>query len=90
MKPEYALVSSRNPLLFREATLDVIRDVDTQFGRLMKGFEEQGVLKNSTIILLSDHSALNHIYSEDFSTTDVMAILQKGTWWTTTTFTPSA
>ena len=78
MKPEYALVSGRNPLLFREATLDVIRDVDTQFGRLMKGFEEQGVLKNSTIILLSDHSALNHLYSEDFSTTDVMAILQKG------------
>jgi predicted AlkP superfamily pyrophosphatase or phosphodiesterase len=78
MKPEYALVSSRNPLLFREATLDVIRDVDMQFGRLMKGLKEQGVLKNATIILLSDHSALNHIYSEDFSTTDIMAILKKG------------
>jgi len=78
MKPEYALVSSRNPLLFREATLDVIRDVDIQFGRLMKGFERQGILQNAVIILLSDHSALNHLYTEDFSTTDVMAVLEKG------------
>jgi hypothetical protein len=77
MKPEYTMVSSRNPLLFREATLDVIRDVDIQFGRLMKGFERQGILQNSTIILLSDHSAVNHLYTEDFSSTDVMAILEK-------------
>ncbi len=78
MKPEYALVSGRNPLLFREATLDAIRDVDIQFGRLMKGFERQGILQDTTIILLSDHSALNHIYSDDFSTTDVMGIIEKG------------
>jgi len=78
MKPEYALVSSRNPLLFRESILDVIRDVDIHFGRLMKGFERQGILQHSTIILLSDHSAVNHLYSEDFSTTDIMAILEKG------------
>ncbi|MCX5877965.1 MAG: alkaline phosphatase family protein [Deltaproteobacteria bacterium] len=78
MKPEYAMVSGRNPLLFREPILDVIRDVDIQFGRLMKGFEEQGILQNATIILLSDHSAVNHLYSEDFSSTDVMAILEKG------------
>ena len=77
MKPEYALVSGRNPLLFRESILDVIRDVDIQFGRLMKGFKEQGILQNSTIILLSDHSAVNHLYSEDFSSTDVMGILDK-------------
>jgi hypothetical protein len=77
MKPEYSLVSSRNPLLFREAILDVIRDVDIQFGRLIKGFEEQGILQNAAILLLSDHSALNHIYSEDFSTTDVMGILDR-------------
>jgi hypothetical protein len=44
----------------------------------MKGFEEQGILQNSTIILLSDHSAVNHLYSEDFSSTDVMTILEKG------------
>ena len=78
MKPEYAMVSSRNPLLFRESILDVIRDVDVQFGRLMKGLERQGILQQSTIILLSDHSAVNHLYSEDFSTTDIMALLEKG------------
>ena len=78
MKPEYGLVSSRNPLLFREATLDAIRDVDLQFGRLMKGFERQGILQSAAIILLSDHSAVNHLYTEDFSTTDVMAVLEKG------------
>ncbi len=50
MKPEYALVSSRNPLLFREAALDAIRDVDLQFGRLMKGFERQGILQNADLI----------------------------------------
>ena len=77
MKPEYAMVSGRNPLLFREPILDVIRDVDIQFGRLMKGFEEQGILQNATIILLSDHSAVNHLYSENFSSTDVMGILDK-------------
>jgi len=77
IKPEHTLVSSRNPLLFREATLDVIRDVEIQFGRLMKGFERQGILQKSTIILLSDHSAVNHLYTEDFSSTDVMAILEK-------------
>ena len=77
IKPEHTLVSSRNPLLFREATLDVIRDVDIQFGRLMKGFERQGILQKSTIILLSDHSAVNHLYTEDFLSTDVMAILEK-------------
>ena len=78
MKPEYAMVSSRNPLLFRESTLDVIRDVDVQFGRLMKGFERQGIVQNSTIILLSDHCAVNHLYSENFSSTDLMAVLEKG------------
>jgi predicted AlkP superfamily pyrophosphatase or phosphodiesterase len=36
-RPEYQLVSRRNPLLFKEAILDVIRDVDIQFGRLMDG-----------------------------------------------------
>jgi hypothetical protein len=78
MKPEYTLVSGRNPLLFRESILDVIRDVDIQFGRLMKGFEEQEILRNSTVILLSDHSFVNHLYSEDFSTTDIMGILKQG------------
>ena len=77
MKQEYKLISKRNPLLFREAALDVIRDVDIQFGRLIKGLEELDVLNNTTIILLSDHSAINHISTEDFSSTDIMAILKQ-------------
>lgn len=76
-KPEYQLVSGRNKLLFKEAILDVVRDVDIHFGRLMKGFEEQNILDNATIILLSDHSMVNHLYTEDFSSTDFAGILEK-------------
>jgi len=76
-KADYQQVSRRNPLLFREAILDVVRDVDIQFGRLMDGLEAQGVLERAKVILLSDHSAVNHLVSEDFSSTDVMGILEK-------------
>ena len=75
-KPGYQMVSRRNPLLFKEACLDVIRDVDIQFGKLMNGLEEQGVLARAKIILLSDHSAVNHLSSDTFSSTDVMGILK--------------
>ena len=75
-KPEYQLVSKRNKLLFKEAILDVIRDVDIQFGRLMDGLQKQGVLDNANVILLSDHSATNHLYTEDFSSTDCMGLLE--------------
>jgi predicted AlkP superfamily pyrophosphatase or phosphodiesterase len=75
-KPEYQLVSSRNKLLFKEAILDVVRDVDIQFGRLMEGFEKQGVLGHAKIILLSDHSAVNHLSTEDFSSTDCVGLLE--------------
>lgn len=75
-KPEYQLVSGRNRLIFKEAALDAVRDVDLQFGRLMKGFEKQGVLGNAKIILLSDHSSLNHISTDDFASTDCMGLLK--------------
>lgn len=75
-KPEYQLVSSRNKLLFKEAILDIIRDVDIQFGRLIAGLQNQGVLDKAKIILLSDHSALNHLYTEDFSSTDCVGLLE--------------
>lgn len=75
-KPEYQLVSSRNKLLFKEAILDVIRDVDIQFGRLIDGLKGQGVLDKAKVILLSDHSAVNHLYIEDFSSTDCVGILE--------------
>jgi hypothetical protein len=75
-KPEYQLVSSRNKLLFKEAILDVIRDVDIQFGRLIDGLQGQGVLDKAKVILLSDHSAVNHLYTEDFSSTDCVGLLE--------------
>ena len=75
-KSEYQLVSSRNKLLFKEAILDVIRDVDIQFGRLIDGLQKQGVLDNANVILLSDHSAVNHLYTEDFSSTDCVGLLE--------------
>jgi hypothetical protein len=75
-KPEYQLVSSRNKLLFKEAILDVIRDVDIQFGRLIAGLQSQGVLDKAKVILLSDHSAVNHLYTEDFSSTDCVGLLE--------------
>lgn len=74
-RPEQRLVSSRNRLLVREAILDSVRDVDIQFGRLIKGFEAQGI--RPRIILLSDHSTVNHITTEDFSSTDVMGLLER-------------
>jgi len=76
-KPEYQLVSKRNKLLFREAILDVIRDVDVQFGRLMDGLRKLDVLKRSKIILLSDHGSINHLSTDDFSSTDIMSLLEK-------------
>ncbi|HWR69213.1 MAG TPA: alkaline phosphatase family protein, partial [Desulfomonilia bacterium] len=76
-RPEYRLVSRRNPLLFREAILDVIRDVDTQFGRLMGGLASQGVLAQAHVVLLSDHSAVNHLSTDDFTSTDCMGVLEQ-------------
>jgi hypothetical protein len=75
-KPKYQLVSSRNKLLFKEAIMDVIRDIDIQFGRLVAGLQSQGVLDKAKVILLSDHSAVNHLYTEDFSSTDCVGLLE--------------
>jgi predicted AlkP superfamily pyrophosphatase or phosphodiesterase len=73
----YRKVSSRNKLLYREAILDVIRDVDLQFGRLMDGLKKQGNLDNAMLILLSDHGSINHVATSDFSSTDIMGILKE-------------
>ena len=74
-KSGYQLVSKRNKMIYREACLDAVRDVDVQFGRLIDGLEDQGILDNAQVILLSDHSAVNHLYSDDFSSTDMMRLL---------------
>jgi len=76
-KPGLQLVSSRNRLLYKEVILNVIRDVDIQFGRLVSGLREQGMLDNANVILLSDHSAVNHLYTDDFSSTDCIGLLEK-------------
>lgn len=76
-KPGYRLVSSRNRLLFREPILDAVRDVDVQFGRLIRGLERLGVLDDAVVVLLSDHGSVNHLYTEDFSSTDFVGILRE-------------
>lgn len=76
-RPGLQLVSSRNKLLYKEAILNVVRDVDTQFGRLISGLKQQGALDNANVILLSDHSSINHLYTDDFSSTDCIGILEK-------------
>lgn len=75
--PEDTLVSRRNRLLCKSPILDVVRDVDRQFGRLMEGFRKLGVLENATVVLLSDHCAVNHLAVDDFSSTDVMGIIER-------------
>ncbi len=72
------MVSRRNPLIVREGVLDCVRDVDAQFGRLIQGLKELQILDTSHIILLSDHSAINHLSTDDFQSTDVMSVLEKG------------
>ncbi len=76
-QPGYRLVSRRNPLIFKEAALDVIRDVDIQFGRLIRGLDAQGILDKSMVILLSDHSAVNHVATQNFLSTDAMGVLNR-------------
>jgi predicted AlkP superfamily pyrophosphatase or phosphodiesterase len=78
LKKNDALVSGRNGMIVRGAVLDCIRDIDHQFGRLMYGLEERGIVKDARIILLSDHSAVNHLATDDFFSTDVMAVIQTG------------
>ena len=62
-------------MIVREAVLDCVRDVDRQFGRLMRGLEEQGITREARIILLSDHSAINHLSTEEFIDTDLMDVM---------------
>jgi predicted AlkP superfamily pyrophosphatase or phosphodiesterase len=74
---EYQLVSARNPLLYREPILANVRDVDAQFGRLIDGLSRRGLLDRSCVIVLSDHSSLNHLATDDFSSTDAVGLLKK-------------
>jgi hypothetical protein len=42
----------------------------------MEGLQSQCVLDKAKVILLSDHSAVNHLYTADFSSTDCVGILE--------------
>ena len=74
--PAYQWVSSRNGLLYREAVLDAVRDTDIQFGRLMAGLRELGALENATVVLLSDHSMINHLRTAGLRDTDCLGLLR--------------
>ncbi len=60
-QPEYQLVSRRDSDLFLDPILDSIRDTDAQFGRLLRGLEEQGALRDATVMLLSDHAMISYL-----------------------------
>jgi predicted AlkP superfamily pyrophosphatase or phosphodiesterase len=75
-RKDHNLVSARNRMIVREAVLDCVRDVDRQFGLLMEGLEEQGIARGARIILLSDHSAVNHLSTEEFIDTDLMDVMK--------------
>lgn len=76
-KPAYQRVSKYNPFIYREGPLDAIRDVDTQFGKLMDGLKNTGVLNNAIVILLSDHSMLNYLDNK-VEDTDLIGIMKNG------------
>lgn len=76
--PDYQLVSKRNPLIYREGPLDLIRNTDIQFGRLIDGLENQGVLDQAAVIVFSDHSMMNHLYQTDWGATDFQKLVFDG------------
>jgi hypothetical protein len=63
-KLRYRLVSRRNPAIYKEPVLDLIRDVDLAFGQLMQGLAAGGHLQDSVVVLVSDHAMTNHLYRE--------------------------
>ncbi len=79
----YQWVSSRNPNLYREPMLDYLREVDLQFGRLMDGLQEMGVLDQATVVVFSDHAMENQVVGKGwipgyFKDTDYLRLLQEG------------
>ena len=77
-KPKYQLVSSRDRRIYREAILDAVRDVDFQFGRLIKGLEKRGIRDKANIVVLSDHAMVTHLYDKMINpkATDLLALLE--------------
>ena len=77
-KPHYRLVSERNQRLYKEPILDLIRDVDDNFGKLMDGLAAGGYLANTRVVLVSDHNMINYLYRDNIEPlTDVTEKLDK-------------
>ena len=80
-KPSYQLVSKLNGQVYREAILDTVRDIDTQFGRLMTGIRKLPAYRNATIVFYSDHSQITHLMQRpgdrDEASTDPRKVLHR-------------
>jgi len=75
-KDSYKLASRRNNGILKEPILDAIREIDHNFGRLIDGLQQMGVLDNAMVIILSDHSMVNHLLSQ-VEDTDFFALLKQ-------------
>ncbi|MDP8254240.1 MAG: alkaline phosphatase family protein, partial [Candidatus Alcyoniella australis] len=53
-------VSRYNSAVIREPVLDAMRDVDLQFGKLMRGLEQIDYYRDALIVLYSDHGHITH------------------------------
>ncbi|RME49873.1 MAG: hypothetical protein D6795_10995 [Deltaproteobacteria bacterium] len=56
----YDDVSRYNLFASREEVLDVLREADAQFGRLIAYLEERGTYEDAYVVLLSDHGQVTH------------------------------
>jgi hypothetical protein len=73
----YHLVSGRNPNLYKEPALDLIRDVDLAFKALIEGLETGGYLQGAVVVLVSDHAMINHLYFDGIEEkTDIAGLLE--------------
>lgn len=73
-KETYNLASKRNQGILKEPVLDAIREVDHYFGVLIQELEKIGAFDNAMVMVLSDHSMMNHLASP-VENTDVFALL---------------
>ena len=73
-KPEYHYVSRRNNAVYRAPILAAVREVDRQFGRLMAGLEQRGILAEASVVVLSDHGMITHLKGDKASSGDALDI----------------
>ncbi len=54
------LVDKYNNMVFKEAVVDAMRDVDVHFGRLIRGLRRIPYYRDAYIVLYSDHGHVTH------------------------------